>query len=277
MAYTGDVTVGGPADVHELGAPDHQQDRRRTLRQQRLPAALPGPGTSCWSTPPPRPTRILELDRSGRARADRHHPPARRPLAGARRGGRGDLGHDVRPRPTTPRDPGGDRRAPGRRRHPHGRGRRAGGDPPPRAHPRGRSPCSTTTPTGPPHLFTGDCLFPGGVGKTQTRRTSTRCSRRRRRQLFDRLPDETWVYPGHGGDTTLGAERPPLPSGATAAGRPGRTSVGRRRRHRRRPRATADTELHRCPPSVSRCSPPRRTRRTGTSGGKQRHRPVSPE
>ncbi len=26
------------------------------------------------------------------------------------------------------------------------------------------------------------------------------------------LPDETWVYPGHGDDTTLGAERPHLPA-----------------------------------------------------------------
>ena len=30
-------------------------------------------------------------------------------------------------------------------------------------------------------------------------------------RIFDRLPDETWVYPGHGKDTTLGAERPSLP------------------------------------------------------------------
>ncbi|CAM5328005.1 hypothetical protein Sdia_23890 [Streptomyces diastaticus subsp. diastaticus] len=30
-------------------------------------------------------------------------------------------------------------------------------------------------------------------------------------KLFAPLPDETWVYPGHGGDTTLGAERPQLP------------------------------------------------------------------
>jgi glyoxylase-like metal-dependent hydrolase (beta-lactamase superfamily II) len=30
-------------------------------------------------------------------------------------------------------------------------------------------------------------------------------------RVFDRLPDETWVYPGHGDDTTLGAERPALP------------------------------------------------------------------
>ena len=28
--------------------------------------------------------------------------------------------------------------------------------------------------------------------------------------MFDRLPDETWFYPGHGADSTLGAERPHL-------------------------------------------------------------------
>ena len=27
-------------------------------------------------------------------------------------------------------------------------------------------------------------------------------------KIFDRLPDETWFYPGHGKDSTLGAERP---------------------------------------------------------------------
>jgi glyoxylase-like metal-dependent hydrolase (beta-lactamase superfamily II) len=27
-------------------------------------------------------------------------------------------------------------------------------------------------------------------------------------RIFAELPDGTWVYPGHGGDTTLGAERP---------------------------------------------------------------------
>ncbi len=30
-------------------------------------------------------------------------------------------------------------------------------------------------------------------------------------KLFGQLPDETWVYPGHGKDTSLGAERPHLP------------------------------------------------------------------
>ncbi len=62
-----------------------------------------------------------------------------------------------------------------------------------------------------PHLFTGDCLFPGGVGNTQkdpARFTSLYDDVVSK--LFGRLPDATWVYPGHGSDTTLGAERPHL-------------------------------------------------------------------
>jgi glyoxylase-like metal-dependent hydrolase (beta-lactamase superfamily II) len=30
-------------------------------------------------------------------------------------------------------------------------------------------------------------------------------------RVFGTLPDETWVYPGHGDDTTLGKERPSIP------------------------------------------------------------------
>jgi glyoxylase-like metal-dependent hydrolase (beta-lactamase superfamily II) len=62
-----------------------------------------------------------------------------------------------------------------------------------------------------PHLFTGDCLFPGGVGNTQ--QDAMRFSSLYngvKTKIFDQLPDETWVYPGHGNDTTLGAERPHL-------------------------------------------------------------------
>jgi len=67
-------------------------------------------------------------------------------------------------------------------------------------------------PDGIPHLFTGDSLFPGGVGNTQgdpTRFTSLLSDVETK--LFGRLPDETWFYPGHGRDSTLGAERPALP------------------------------------------------------------------
>ena len=63
-------------------------------------------------------------------------------------------------------------------------------------------------PDGTPHLFTGDSLFPGGVGKTWSPEDFTTLVDDVSRKLFDRLPDETWFYPGHGNDSTLGAERP---------------------------------------------------------------------
>ena len=67
-------------------------------------------------------------------------------------------------------------------------------------------------PEGSPHVFTGDSLFPGGVGNTfGSADNFASLFRDVSGKLFDRLPDETWVYPGHGDDTTLGAERPHLP------------------------------------------------------------------
>ncbi|MFF7649865.1 MBL fold metallo-hydrolase [Streptomyces sp. NPDC007983] len=66
-------------------------------------------------------------------------------------------------------------------------------------------------PHGHPHVFTGDCLFPGGVGNTwKDPEAFESLINDVETKLFDRLPDETWVYPGHGDDTTLGAERPHL-------------------------------------------------------------------
>jgi glyoxylase-like metal-dependent hydrolase (beta-lactamase superfamily II) len=66
-------------------------------------------------------------------------------------------------------------------------------------------------PAGHPHLFTGDCLFPGGVGATfGNQENFTSLLDDVEHKLFGTLPDETWVYPGHGDDTTLGAERPHL-------------------------------------------------------------------
>ena len=67
-------------------------------------------------------------------------------------------------------------------------------------------------PAGVPHLFTGDSLFPGGVGNTHEDPVAfTSLLGDVESKLFDRLPDETWFYPGHGADSTLGAERPALP------------------------------------------------------------------
>ena len=60
-----------------------------------------------------------------------------------------------------------------------------------------------------PHLWTGDSLFPGGVGNTFGDDAAFQ-------QLIDdvdtkvfgELPDSTYFYPGHGNDSTLGEERP---------------------------------------------------------------------
>ncbi len=65
-------------------------------------------------------------------------------------------------------------------------------------------------PDGHPHLFTGDCLFPGGIGRTTSPEAFDTLLTGVREKVFDVLPDETWIYPGHGDDTTLGAERPAL-------------------------------------------------------------------
>ncbi|MFJ8768505.1 MBL fold metallo-hydrolase [Streptomyces clavifer] len=65
-------------------------------------------------------------------------------------------------------------------------------------------------PHGAPHLFTGDCLFPGGPGRTLGPTDFTSLMDGLEEKIFGTLPDETWVYPGHGNDTTLGDERPHL-------------------------------------------------------------------
>lgn len=66
-------------------------------------------------------------------------------------------------------------------------------------------------PEGGGHLLTGDSLFPGGVGNTRGDADAFRqLLGDVEAKLFGALPDGTWFYPGHGGDSTLGAERPHL-------------------------------------------------------------------
>ena len=64
---------------------------------------------------------------------------------------------------------------------------------------------------GHPHLFTGDSLFPGGVGNTFGDASAfQQLIDDVETKLFARLPDDTWFYPGHGNDSTFGVERPHL-------------------------------------------------------------------
>jgi len=63
-------------------------------------------------------------------------------------------------------------------------------------------------PDGSPHLFTGDSLFPGGPGRTTNPEDFTSLMDDLEAKVFERLPDETAFYPGHGNDSTIGVERP---------------------------------------------------------------------
>ena len=83
-------------------------------------------------------------------------------------------------------------------------------------HLRGHTPGSIALlyrdPSGFPHLFTGDSLFPGGLGNTGGNAEDfATLINDVEHKIFDQLPDETWIYPGHGRDSTLGVERPALP------------------------------------------------------------------
>ena len=79
---------------------------------------------------------------------------------------------------------------------------------------RGHTPGSIAVlyrdPEGVPHLFTGDSLFPGGVGRTTSPEDFTSLVDDVEARVFGVLPDETWFYPGHGNDSVLGVERPHL-------------------------------------------------------------------
>jgi glyoxylase-like metal-dependent hydrolase (beta-lactamase superfamily II) len=85
-------------------------------------------------------------------------------------------------------------------------------------HLRGHTPGSIALayrdaddPDGRTHLFTGDSLFPGGIGNTkQTGQSFDSLIEDVTTRVFDVYDDDTWFYPGHGDDSTLGVERPHL-------------------------------------------------------------------
>ena len=60
------------------------------------------------------------------------------------------------------------------------------------------------------HLFSGDSLFPGGVGRTTSAADFTSLIDDVEERVFARFGDDTVVHPGHGAPTTLGVERPHL-------------------------------------------------------------------
>lgn len=73
-------------------------------------------------------------------------------------------------------------------------------------HTPGHTPGSLCYVTG-DRLISGDTLFPGGPGNTFGNPQAFEEIMRSIDRLFSELADGTVVHPGHGADTTIGAER----------------------------------------------------------------------
>lgn len=59
-------------------------------------------------------------------------------------------------------------------------------------------------------LFSGDSIFPGGLGRTTSPQEFDQLFADVSTRVFDQYQDSTVVLPGHGDNTTLGAERESL-------------------------------------------------------------------
>lgn len=209
MTYTGNVQVGGPADTRELGGLTVTKIAVGPYDNNAYLLRSPATGTKVLIDAASEPERLLELTGSGLSAVitTHRHPDHWQGLAqvakatgAATYAGRDDA--EGIPVATSVLVDDGDTIEVGDIKLTA-------------IHLVGHTPGSIALryddPAGHPHLFTGDCLFPGGVGNTDHdparfsalfRDVSTK--------VFGTLPDETWVYPGHGKDTTLGAERPHL-------------------------------------------------------------------
>jgi glyoxylase-like metal-dependent hydrolase (beta-lactamase superfamily II) len=74
-------------------------------------------------------------------------------------------------------------------------------------HTPGSIALAYAAPDGIVHLFTGDSLFPGGPGRTRSPEDFRSLMDDLEAKIFGRYEDSARVHPGHGDDTTLGAER----------------------------------------------------------------------
>ncbi|MCT9932821.1 MBL fold metallo-hydrolase [Planotetraspora sp. A-T 1434] len=207
MSYTGDVAKGGPADVRELPALTISKIEVGDFGNNAYLLRCDETGDGLLIDAAAEPDRLLDLigDRPISSIVTTHghqdHWMALEEVARA-------TGAQVVAHPLD----AGDLPVPVTREVEHGDRVTVGVVTLEVIHLRGHTPGSIALLYQDGHLFTGDSLFPGGVGNTQKDperfdRLFTDVVER----IFDRLPDETWVYPGHGADTTLGAERPALP------------------------------------------------------------------
>ncbi|GAA3161264.1 MBL fold metallo-hydrolase [Blastococcus jejuensis] len=210
MTYTGDVEVGGPADVRELPALTISKLAVSEMANNAYLLRCTATGEGLLIDAAAEPAALLELIGDGGVRTVvtthghwDHHRALPEVVAAT---GADTVAH--------PADTG-DLPVPVTRPVEHGDTVRVGEQTLEVIHLRGHTPGSIALVwrggDAGTHVFTGDSLFPGGVGNTQKdpARFASLVDDVEER-LFGTLPDETWVYPGHGKDTTIGTERPHL-------------------------------------------------------------------
>ena len=212
MSYTGEVTPGGPSDVRELGRAVIRKMSVSEMHNNVYLVTCTATGQQLLVDAADDPARCLALVEEGtgglqhlvtthqhwdhvRALADVAGRTGARTYAGAEDADALPLAPDVRLR--------------------HGDVVTVGDLTLDVIHLRGHTPGSVALswrdPDGMGHVFTGDSLFPGGVGNTKNPGQNFEdLYSDVVERLFATHPDDTWIYPGHGPDTTLGAERPSL-------------------------------------------------------------------
>ncbi|KRE62720.1 MBL fold metallo-hydrolase [Nostocoides sp. Soil756] len=212
MTYSGDVTPGGPSDVRELGAATIRKMSVSDMHNNVYLLTCTATGQQLLVDAADDPERCLALVAEGTGRLDHlvtthqhwDHVRALEEVAGAT-GARTYAGaEDADALPLAPDV-----------RLVQGDTITVGDLVLDVVHLRGHTPGSVALswrdPAGVTHLFTGDSLFPGGVGNTkQPGQSFDALYRDVVERVFAVYPDDTWFYPGHGGDSTLGAERPHL-------------------------------------------------------------------
>jgi glyoxylase-like metal-dependent hydrolase (beta-lactamase superfamily II) len=213
--YAGDVTPGGPADVRELPRLTIRKCSVSSFDNNAYLLTCRASGAQLLVDAAADPARLLALVQEGSGRLDvvvttHQHSDHVRALEEvvAATGARTAAGEeDADALPVTVDD-----------RLSHGDTVRFGEVTLDVVALRGHTPGSVALayrdpgdPAGFTHLFTGDSLFPGGVGNTKNPGQSfDTLYRDVTERVFDVYDDDTWVYPGHGKDTTLGVERPHL-------------------------------------------------------------------
>ena len=211
MTYTGEVEVGGPADVRELTGLSIAKLAVGPMSNNAYLLRCQASGRAMLIDAANEADRLLELARLGGETAatvltTHRHADHWQALAAvvAQTGARtmaGALDAEGIPVPTE-------------RRLEHGDIVHVGDAELRVIVLRGHTPGSVALyyrdPDGSGHLFTGDSLFPGGPGRTTSPADFNSLMDDLEQRVFDVLPDDTWFYPGHGNDSTLGAERPHL-------------------------------------------------------------------